>query len=656
MALITNYEVYLFDKGEWSIYSRYPSSQRDIAISEAKELEEQTNRPTKVVKERYDPKTNHGDEVVVYLSERIMQGSKYYSKSGSYSSRYGSDSSWLDNISPQRIGKNKRVISYTGLFLRLFLLILASLVIASLISYLVVLLLNNFGSGWSSSTLYSITFGAFIIIFILISIFSSIILIPWKDIDLSSPLRIEGLSPLFKSRYQKMSEYNPFDSFMSFFRYLFSKKEQEQRDSTGSEISNEEVKEAEEGEEGEEERVLEEESVSKADISEELRTKEVIREGGEEKLKVSKKEEEKASVSREKMEKIIKIIDNFVHEVLDVAKRYDIRKDIYTRVSINLIVAGASERLSTFFNLPKKEYKDILGYAVKKVSLSTYVSEDSQIRTFYEAFNDPGLESYHRELIVCGNRSMDKVLRKIKRDAFEGIGDQMRLWRDLVTKQIKPIEDIEKETKIITLMFTDISGSTEISQNYGQEFMQNILHIHNSIVREAIRLYRGKEIKHLGDGMFLSFVSAIEGIRAAIYIQDRIHIHNLAHPEEAFYVRIGMNSGEPISEDGDLFGTVVQVASRVCEHAGGGEILITEALHNLLGVEEFKFKDEGEIKLKGIKERMHLYRVSLQEDRRERSNKGDLSEVSKQEAEDILLVSGEKEEEETEGKGLEIKV
>ena len=601
MALITNYEVYIFDKGGWSICSRYTSSQRETAINEAKELERQTNRPTKVVKERYDPKTNQGDEVVVYLSAKIMNGARSFSKGGSYRRDSGSDS-WLDNTSYRKHSSAKKSLSYTGLFGRLFLLILASLGVAALISYLIVLLLNKIGEGLSSSTLYSITFAAFILIFVVTSIFSAILLIPWKDVDLLSPFSLNPSNTFAKSRYQKMTEYNPFESLFNFFRYLFTKREQRDPENKAEEITSEEVAAAEQEESGETE------SVTAKEILEEVKDKKASK--AEEKEPEAKEEVRK--VPPEKMKKIISIVDDFVKQVLSIVKRYDIRMDIYTRVSVNLVVAGACERISTFFNLPMKEYKEVLGLAIKAVSAETFVTDDNKTREFYEAFNNPTLESYHRELIVFGNRSMDTLLRKIKRDAFAGLGEHMQAWRDIVTAKVKPIEEELQMSRIITLMFTDISRSTEIAQNYGQEFMQKILHAHNSIVREALRLYRGNEVKHLGDGMFVRFDSAYDGLKAAIYIQDRIHAHNLAQPMEEFFVHIGMNAGEPISEDGDLFGTVVQVASRVCEQAKGGQILLTEDLYALAAGDGFIFNDEGDFTFKGLKDTFHLYSLVWQ--------------------------------------------
>ncbi len=611
VALITNYEVYIFDKGEWSIYSRYPSSQRETAVNEAKDLEHQYNRPTKVVKERYDPKTNHGDEVVVYLSERIMRGSQYYPKSGNNRRSYGRGAdSWLDNLSDKRSENSQKVISYTGLFLRISLLILVSLVIAGLVTYLLTALLNIFGRDWSPSLLFSLTFASFIIVFILTAVISSLTLIPWKNVDLSTTPKIYPIQPFFKSRYQKMAEYNPFDSFFSFFRYLFGSKGTPPPEAASEDVAPKEIEEAQAEEPEETESV----SPDTEDTDAETETTPDKKKEAEALHKAAQvtEEAEARKVPPEKMHKIRGIIDDFVKQVLGIVKRYDIRMDIYTRVSVNLIVAGACERISTFFNLPLKEYKDTLGHAIKEVSAETFVSDETKNREFYEAFNNPALEGYHRELIVFGNRAMDTVLRKIKRDAFAGLGEHMQAWREIVTAKVKPLEEGQKKAKIMTLMFTDIVDSTEMGQKKGQDFVQHILHVHNSVIREALRLYHGLEVKHLGDGMFVRFASAYDGLKAAIYIQDRFHSHNLAYPEEEFFVRIGMNAGEPISEDGDLFGTVVQITSRVCEQALGGQILISEDLHALTIGDGFIFNDEGDFALKGIKDKQKLYSVIWQ--------------------------------------------
>ncbi len=104
---------------------------------------------------------------------------------------------------------------------------------------------------------------------------------------------------------------------------------------------------------------------------------------------------------------------------------------------------------------------------------------------------------------------------------------------------------------------------------------------HNSIVRTALAEFAGKEIKHTGDGIMASFASTANGVEAAIIIQRACAIHNDKHPDLPLHLRIGINAGEPIQEEDDLFGTTVQLSARVCAKAGTDEILCTNVVREL---------------------------------------------------------------------------
>jgi adenylate cyclase len=86
-----------------------------------------------------------------------------------------------------------------------------------------------------------------------------------------------------------------------------------------------------------------------------------------------------------------------------------------------------------------------------------------------------------------------------------------------------------------------------------------------------------------------------------------------AHEGEPLQVRVGLNAGEPIAEDGDLFGSTVILASRVCAQAGTGEILIPEPVRHLLTGKDFLFTDRGEVALKGFEDAYRLFEVRWQE-------------------------------------------
>ena len=158
-------------------------------------------------------------------------------------------------------------------------------------------------------------------------------------------------------------------------------------------------------------------------------------------------------------------------------------------------------------------------------------------------------------------------------------------------------------------MFTDIEGSTLLTQRRGDEAAQRLLREHNETVRGALDSYNGKEIKHTGDGIMASFFSASRAIGCALQIQQKFAARNAANPEDAVKIRIGLNAGEPIAEDKDLFGTSVQLARRICDRAEPGQVLASDVVRQLVAGKGFAFEQLGAELLKGFDEPVAPYKV-----------------------------------------------
>jgi class 3 adenylate cyclase len=164
------------------------------------------------------------------------------------------------------------------------------------------------------------------------------------------------------------------------------------------------------------------------------------------------------------------------------------------------------------------------------------------------------------------------------------------------------------------IMFTDIEGSTATTQMVGDAVAQEMVRTHNEIVRRALHRFSGQEVKHTGDGIMASFFSAAASIECAIAIQRALAAHsalNANHPP--FHVRIGINAGEPVVEGGDLFGTAVQVASRICSRADARQILVSDVVRQLVAGKGFLFADQGESELRGFEDPVRLYEVRWHE-------------------------------------------
>jgi len=158
----------------------------------------------------------------------------------------------------------------------------------------------------------------------------------------------------------------------------------------------------------------------------------------------------------------------------------------------------------------------------------------------------------------------------------------------------------ERDPGIRTILFTDIVESTALTQSMGDEGVMALLDLHNGVVRNALAGLGGREIKHTGDGIMASFVSAAAAVKCATQIQRDLAKHGENQRDRAIKVRIGAAAGEPVEQHHDLFGCTVQLAARLCSHASPDQILVSNAIAELCLGKGFSFQDVGEVGLKGF--------------------------------------------------------
>jgi class 3 adenylate cyclase len=169
-------------------------------------------------------------------------------------------------------------------------------------------------------------------------------------------------------------------------------------------------------------------------------------------------------------------------------------------------------------------------------------------------------------------------------------------------------------SSLVTILFTDMEGSTSLTQRLGDAKAQEVVRTHNRIVRDGLKTHSGSEIKHTGDGIMASFASASRALECSIDIQRALAQHNESNPDMPIGVRIGLNAGEPVAEEEDLFGTAVQLASRICAQAEPGEILAPIVVRELAAGKGFLLADRGDVALRGFEDPVRLYEVRWREE------------------------------------------
>jgi class 3 adenylate cyclase/pimeloyl-ACP methyl ester carboxylesterase len=206
--------------------------------------------------------------------------------------------------------------------------------------------------------------------------------------------------------------------------------------------------------------------------------------------------------------------------------------------------------------------------------------------------------------------------------ALDRIGEVMDIINEFIDDGAPPISRASRvaaRPNVRTVLFTDLVRHTEMMQRLGDARGRGILREHEHIIRDMLRAHGGDELKAMGDGFMASFSSVTEAMDCAIAIQRAFASRNTEREAsgpgdgELIQVRVGLDAGEPIEEDGDLFGSTVIMASRICAQAAGGEILIPEPLRHLLSGKSYVYADRGETMLKGFEDAVRLYEVRWRE-------------------------------------------
>ena len=167
-----------------------------------------------------------------------------------------------------------------------------------------------------------------------------------------------------------------------------------------------------------------------------------------------------------------------------------------------------------------------------------------------------------------------------------------------------------KDPGIRTILFTDIVDSTALTQSVGDEAAMAMIRVHDTVVRDALAAFGGREVKHTGDGIMASFVSSAGSVKCASQIQRDLARHREQGQDNCqIKVRVGAAAGEPVEHHDDLFGCTVQLAARLCSHALPEQIIVSNAIVDLCIGKGFQFQDLGEVSLKGFERPVRAHAV-----------------------------------------------
>lgn len=165
-------------------------------------------------------------------------------------------------------------------------------------------------------------------------------------------------------------------------------------------------------------------------------------------------------------------------------------------------------------------------------------------------------------------------------------------------------------TATLTIVFTDIKGFTERTSKQTLEQNQALLSTHNELLAPLFKAMGGRIVKTIGDAFMVTFESPTNAVLAGAAIQDALWAYNQsAEHEKQLHVRVAINMGEVRLEGNDVFGEPVNIAARVEGVAEAGEVTFTEAVYLSMNRAEVQAEELGAVELKGIPEKVKLYRV-----------------------------------------------
>jgi class 3 adenylate cyclase len=187
-------------------------------------------------------------------------------------------------------------------------------------------------------------------------------------------------------------------------------------------------------------------------------------------------------------------------------------------------------------------------------------------------------------------------------DHLPFFGDQeavLALTQEFLTGSL-PTSDVDR--MLLTVMFTDIVGSTERAAELGDRRWRRLLEEHDAVIRRTLARFRGQEVETTGDGFLVTFEGPARAIRAACAMRDEI-------AELGLRIRVGLHTGECELVDGHLRGIAVHIAARVLSFAQSDELLCSRTVKDLASGAGFRFIDRGRHRLKGVPDRWPLYSV-----------------------------------------------
>lgn len=272
--------------------------------------------------------------------------------------------------------------------------------------------------------------------------------------------------------------------------------------------------------------------------------------------------------------------------------------DAQDRFGLHLFLAGACDAAGRQQGVGANGIKALLAATAQKMGTPQHVAE-----RFAGQYSDYLLEPKYNAMFRAGTSAMAASLSSGRANPA-ATQQALQQWRNTADA------GADASQQMLAILFTDIVGSTAMTERHGDEGADALVQTHDRIVREALRRHGGREVKHTGDGILATFRSIHDSVRASIFIQQQLAQFNTTSQGPDLEVRIGINAGEPVSRDNDIYGQAVQISARLCAAAKPNQILASDSVRQLCQGKNIPFTAAGRLSLKGLKEPLTAYLVT----------------------------------------------
>lgn len=214
-------------------------------------------------------------------------------------------------------------------------------------------------------------------------------------------------------------------------------------------------------------------------------------------------------------------------------------------------------------------------------------------------------DAAHGEVFCLATASRPEDLQAVHREGHGFVPNEIiAVSEGDVFRFLGKVSDPVDHTKVTgafrTILFTDLTGSTALLQEVGEEAYMRLLAEHDLIIRRSLVTWHGREVKHTGDGIMASFEDLANALRCSLAIQDGFGARMAGGATRELRVRMGIAAGRPVDHNDDLFGSTVNLASRICDAADPGGVLTSDLVHEMGADAGFAFDQGRDLELKGF--------------------------------------------------------